>query len=86
MLVFLAATADFGPRFVGEIVLLTVAAAFVGFGTYKALPASMSPKVFAVLVPFLVLGVLAYLGSYTAATAVVLFIILAVAAMALGIS
>lgn len=78
--------ADFGPHFVGELVLLTVAAVFVGFGTFKMLPDKMNPKLFAVMVPFLVLGTLAYLGSYAAATAVVLFVVLAIGAVSLGLS
>lgn len=77
---------ELAPRFIGEITLMTAAAVFVGFGTYKALPPSMNPKFFAVLVPFLVLGSLAYMGSYTAATSVVLFILMAIAAIALGVT
>lgn len=85
MLVLIAAmTPNWGPQFIGEIVLLTVAAVVLGFGTFKLLPANMSPKFFGVTIPFLLLGGLAYLGSYSAATAVVLFIGLAVVALALG--
>jgi len=86
MMTILAATAEFGSRFIGEIVLLTVAAVFVGFGTYKIVPAGMNPKLFGVLVPFLVLGVLAYLGSLAAATSVVIFVLVAIATMAMGLS
>lgn len=74
------------PKFVGEIAILTVAAVFVGFVVYKLLPASASPKLFATLVPFLGLGVLAYMGSFAAATALVLFAGIAIIALALGAS
>lgn len=85
MLALIASTTpNWGPQFVGEIVLLTVAAVIMGFGTFKLLPAHMSPKLFGVAIPFLLLGGLAYMGSWTAATAVVLFIGLAVVALALG--
>ncbi len=74
------------PRFVGEIALMTVAAVLLGYGVYRALPPSAAPKLFGTLVPFTALGALAYFGSYSAATALVFFIILAVIALALGIS
>lgn len=74
------------PSFVGEIALLTVAAVFAGFLVNKVLPASASPQLFAVLVPFTGLGLLAYLGSFAAAAALVLYVGIAVAAVALGIS
>ncbi len=77
-------TPNWGPQFVGEIVLMTIAAVVIGFGTYKLIPAHMSPKLFGVVIPFLVLGILAYLGSWTAATAVVIFVGFAVVALALG--
>lgn len=74
------------PRFVGEIALLTVGAVMLGFLVEKALPKPMNPKLFAVLLPFTALGVLAYVGSYSAAAALVLFAALAVVMLALGIS
>jgi hypothetical protein len=87
MLAIVAATTpNWGPQFVGEIVLLTVAAVVLGFGTFKLLPATMSPKFFGVTLPFLLLGSLAYMGSWTAATAVVIFVGLAVVALALGMA
>lgn len=86
MLAILANEWSFAPRFVGEIALMTVAAVFLGFVIEKMLPKSASPRLFATLVPFLALGVLAYLGSYSAATALVLFAVLAVVALGLGMS
>jgi hypothetical protein len=74
------------PQFVGEVALLSVAAIAVGFALYKFLPPSVSPKVAGALVPFLVLGLMAYLGNVAAATALFVFIVLALAAIALGLT
>ncbi|MDZ4841291.1 MAG: hypothetical protein SH859_03985 [Hyphomicrobium aestuarii] len=74
------------PRFVGEIALMTVAAVLLGYAVYRALPPSANPKLFGTVVPFFALGLLSYTGSYSAATALVLFLILAVIAIGLGIS
>lgn len=74
------------PRFIGEISLMTVAAVLLGYLVFKALPENANPKLFATVVPFAALGILAYTGSYSAATALVLFIGLAIVALGLGIS
>jgi hypothetical protein len=77
---------DFGPRFIGEIAMLTVGAVFLGFVVSKTWPPNTNPKLFAALVPFLALAMLSYVGSATAATALVLFVGLAVVGLALGLS
>jgi hypothetical protein len=72
-------------RFIGEITLLTIAAVFIGFVVSKILPKSWNPGVFATILPLLGLGVLAYLGNFAAAMALVMFLVLSVMAAVLGI-
>lgn len=75
---------ELAPRFIGEVALLTGAALFIGLLVAKLLPHTMSPQLFGALVPFMALGALAYLGSYSAATALVLFVVIALLALSLG--
>jgi hypothetical protein len=72
-------------RFVGEVALLTVAAVVLGYATYKVVPKGYGRDFVAGILPFLMLGVLSYLGSIGAAVALVLFVIIAGLAFALGI-
>lgn len=86
MLTLLAAlAADSLTRFIGEVALFSVAAIVLGFIVYKVLPAAYSPKLFAVVGPFLLLGLMAYLGIYAAAAALAVFVLLALAVIALGL-
>jgi hypothetical protein len=77
---------NFGPRFIGEITLMTAVAVLLGYGVYRILPAAANPKLLGSVVPFLALGTLAYLGSIPAAVAVVLFVVIALGAISLGLS
>jgi uncharacterized membrane protein len=75
---------ELAPRFIGEIALLTGAALFIGLLIAKVLPHHMSPQLFGALVPFMGLGAIAFLGSYSAATALMLFVVVALLALSLG--
>lgn len=80
-----AAILETWPRFVGEVALLTIAATMVGYLVNRLVPASLNPGLFAVMVPLLILATLAYLGSMAAATALLLFLAIAVLGFVFGV-
>lgn len=74
------------PQFIGEIALITVGAVMLGFIVFKLWPKPLNPQLFAYLVPFSVVGGLAYLGSSAAAVALVLLAVVAALALFIGVA
>lgn len=82
----LAAALGDWPRLIGEIALVTAAAVMIGFLILKLWPKSANPQMFAFLIPFVAVALLAYFGSASAAIALGLLGLLAIAAFFLGIA
>ncbi len=72
------------PQFIGEIALLTVGGIVLGFAVLKLWPKTLSPQLFATLVPFAAVGGLAYLGNSAAAAALAFLAVAAVALAMIG--
>jgi hypothetical protein len=79
-------TAQTWSQFVGEVALITIAAAVLSFAAQKLLPEKVGASTWAVLLPLTLLAGLAYWGNAAAATALVLFLGLAATAFMLGIA
>ncbi len=81
----LSTTSSTASRFVGEMTLLVIAAVVVSYIISKFWPKQANPQLFAALIPFTGLALLAYLGSGAAAAAIVGFAVIAIGLFAAGI-
>jgi hypothetical protein len=73
------------PQLVGEIALLSAGAVMLGYLIAKSWPTTLNPPLFAFLVPFTSVAILAYLGSTSAAMALAVLALVALAAFFLGL-
>jgi hypothetical protein len=72
-------------RFVGEMTLLVIAAVCLCYIILKLWPKQANPQLFAALIPFTGLALLAYFGSAAAAAAIVGFAVIAVGLFSIGL-
>ncbi len=77
---------DLSAQFIGAVSLVTIAAAVVGYIIMKVWPKSWNPSLFAILIPLFGMALAAYYGSTAAATAIVLFLVLAVMGALTGLA
>lgn len=74
------------PQLVGEIAFITAGAVMLGYLIAKLWPSTLNPQMFAVLFPFTIVAVFAYLGSTSAALALAVLALVAMAAFFLGLT
>ena len=74
------------PQLMGEIALISAVAVMVGYAVSKLWPTTLNPQLFAALVPFTFVAILAYLGSTAAAMALAVLALVAMSAFFLGIA